>query len=267
MEKLITLENVTKSYGEKTVIDSVSHEFLQGGSIGFAGHNGCGKSTMLRILGGLIRIDQGQVIYHKKVRFSYVPEKFPGTELTMQSYLKHIADMEGVPFADVDELIQDFFLDSMRRTKMNNMSKGSLQKVGVIQSLMAPHDILLLDEPLSGQDADSQEVFIDKVEQLRHKGVTIFMSCHEKKLMDRLSDQVFTITDGKLQIAEDSGKESKIKPDFRVYVRKDDKLTAWPEMIPQNTKFVLTVNKEDLKETVNRIFEEGWELAGVEECI
>ena len=90
----------------KTVIDSVSHSFMAGESVGFAGHNGCGKSTMLKILGGLIRIEQGQVAYHKKVRFSYIPEKFPGNELPMQSYLQYVADMEGVPFTDVDKLIQ-----------------------------------------------------------------------------------------------------------------------------------------------------------------
>ena len=203
MEKLITLENVTKSYGGQIVIDSVSHSFMAGESVGFAGHNGCGKSTMLKIIAGLIRINRGQVIYHKKVRFSYVPEKFPGTELTMLNYLKYVSDMEGVPFEDAEMLIQEFFLDSMRHTKMNNMSKGSLQKVGVIQALMAPHDILLLDEPLSGQDMDSQEVFIDKVNQLRAKGVTIFMSCHEKDLMDRLTDRVFTINNGRLTGVEE----------------------------------------------------------------
>ena len=267
MEKLITLENVTKTYGGKTVIDQVSRVFTPGESIAFAGHNGCGKSTMLKILAGLIRIDRGQVLYHKKVRFSYVPEKFPGTELTMLRYLKYVADMEGVPFADVEKLIRDFFLDSMCHTKMSNMSKGSLQKVGVIQALMAPHDILLLDEPLSGQDMDSQEVFIDKVNQLKKKGVTIFMSCHEKKLMDELSDRVFYINDGKLEQSEDIRKSSQAKAYFKVYVRKDDKQQAWPEMIPLNNRFVLTVKKEDLQDTITKIFKEGWELAGVEEYI
>ena len=267
MDKLITLENVTKSYSGKTVIDSISYDFMKGESIAFAGHNGCGKSTMLKILGGLIRINQGQVLYHKKVSFSYVPEKFPGNELTMQKYLKYVADMEGVPFADVETLIQDFFLDSMRHTKMKNMSKGSLQKVGVIQALLAPHDILLLDEPLSGQDMDSQAVFIDKVNQLRKKGITIFMSCHEKKLMDELSDQVFTINEGKLERLENTHTKSQVKVHFKVYVRKDDKMTAWPEMVPLNNRFVFTVKEEDLQETVTRIFEEGWELAGVEEYI
>ena len=265
MEQLITLENVTKSYGGKSVIDSVSYGFMSGESIAFAGHNGCGKSTMLKILSGLIRIDRGQVLYHKKVRFSYVPERFPGTELTMLGYLKYVAEMERLPFAKVDKLISDFFMDSMRHTKMKNMSKGSLQKLGVIQALMTPHDILLLDEPLSGQDVDSQEVFIDKVNQLRKKGVTIFMSCHEEKLLEELSDRVFVIDNGKLKKPEDRKTESRAKVHFKVYVRKNDKLAAWPEMIPQNNRMVMTVTEKELRETVTKIFDEGWELTGVEE--
>ena len=265
MDKLIALENVTKTYGGKTVIDSVSQAFMLGESVAFAGHNGCGKSTMLKILSGLIRIDRGQVLYHKKVRFSYVPEKFPASELTMQNYLKHVAGMEGVPFENVNSLIQDFFLDDMRHTKMRNMSKGSLQKVGVIQALMAPHDILLLDEPLSGQDMDSQEVFIDKVNQLKGKGVTVFMSCHEKKLMDRISDRVFIIHDGKLEKYEDKKNGSGLKIHFKIYVRRNDKLTARADMITQNNKLVITVEEKDLQKTITEIFNEGWELAGVEE--
>ena len=198
MEKLITLENVTKSFNGNTVIDDVSHDFFVGEAIAFAGHNGCGKSTMLRILARLAKTSKGKVTYHKKIGFSYVPEKYPGTDIKMYTYLKTVAAMEGVPISKVDKLIHDFFLEDMVFTKMNDMSKGSLQKVGVIQALMAPHDVILLDEPLSGQDTDSQEVFISKIKDLKKQGVTVFMSCHEKHLMDELADKVYVINKGKL---------------------------------------------------------------------
>ena len=77
----------------------------------------------------------------------------------MIEYLEGIARVEGVDHQVVDDLIKDFFLDSMIHTRMDKLSKGSLQKVGVIQAIMAPKDVILLDEPLSGQDADSQAVF------------------------------------------------------------------------------------------------------------
>ena len=197
-EKLITLNNVTKKYGVKTIIDSVSHTFYKGESIAFYGHNGCGKSTMLKLISGIIPISGGNLQYHEKLRFSYVPEKFVGMEIEMIDYLRGVERMEGVDSAVTDRLIEDFFLESMIHTRMDKLSKGSLQKVGVIQALMAPHQVILLDEPLSGQDAESQKVFLDKMNELRDRGITIFMSCHEKKLIDDLSDRVYTIEQGKL---------------------------------------------------------------------
>ncbi len=262
MDKLITLENVTKSYGDKCIIDSVSHDFMSGESIAFAGHNGCGKSTMLKILSGLLRINHGNVHYHRKLRFSYVPEKFPGMDVTMIKYLTQVAKMENMDFHKVEQLINDFFLESMMTTRMNNLSKGSLQKVGVIQALLAPHDVILLDEPLSGQDADSQEVFISKLNELKKQGVTIFMSCHEKKLMDELSDKVYTINNGKL---ETTGQD--FRSFFKIYVRKKDGLSPWPKMTEQGNKYILHVMEEDVKDTVMKLYSEEWELVGIEEYL
>jgi ABC-type multidrug transport system ATPase subunit len=264
MEKLITLEKVTKAYHGKCILDGISHDFYEGESIAFAGHNGCGKSTMLKILAGFTKINKGNVNYHKKVRFSYVPEKFPGLGVKMIDYLNSVAEMEEVPYSKVNQLIKDFFLEDMIQTKMSNMSKGSLQKVGVIQALMAPHDIILLDEPLSGQDTDSQDVFINKVNELKKQGVTIFMSCHEKKLMDELSDKIYTINKGKLEKIEmDSISDST----FKIYVNKDKKLRRWPEMTEHGNRYVLRVQRDEIKDTVMDLYSEEWELVGIEEYI
>lgn len=264
MEKIITFENVTKSYHGKCIIDGISHDFYEGESIAFAGHNGCGKSTMLKIISGLIRINKGSVNYHKKVRFSYVPEKFPGLDVSMLKYLKSVADMENVPFSEVEKLITDFFLDGMINTKMSNLSKGSLQKVGVIQALMAPHDIMLLDEPLSGQDSDSQEIFISKINELRKKGITIFMSCHEKKLMDEISDKVYTINNGKLERLDT---DNSTETSFKIYVKRDEKLRRWPEMVVQGNRYMIYSHKDEIKDTVMELFDEEWEIVGIEEYI
>ncbi len=262
MEKLITLENVTKIYEGNVIIDHVSEDFFVGGSIALTGHNGCGKSTLLKIIAGLIRINSGKLIRQKKLRFSYVPEKFPAMDIRMTDFLKNIAKMEGVDFSEVQGLIRDFFLESMTGTRLNELSKGSLQKVGVIQALIAPHDILLLDEPLSGQDAASQDVFIRKVNELRNRGVSIFMSCHEKRLIDELSDHEYTIDRGKL-CSRDQEKDSF----FRIFVRKDAKLTPRPDMEDRGNRYVLRVSRAELKEYVLKLYNEGWELSGIEECL
>ena len=259
-EKLITLENVTKDFKGKRVIDSVSYEFYKGDSIAFYGHNGSGKSTMLKLLSGLIPLSDGEIHYHRKLRFSYVPEKFAGMELNMIEYLEGIARIENVEMLVVHNLIKDFFLDSMIHTRMDMLSKGSLQKVGVIQAIMAPSDVLLLDEPLSGQDADSQEVFISKIKELREQGISIFMSCHEKRLIEELSDKVFRIENGKLVQAEYSNDIV-----FKVTVKVDKKYQKWPYMKTKGDRYEMTVTEPSLKENVLRLYEEGWEIVGIEE--
>ena len=260
-KNIVTLENVSKSYENNIVLDCISHDFVKGESVAFAGHNGCGKSTLLKVIGGIVSINQGHVKYFGKIRFSYVPEKFIGFDVTMEYYLKRIAEMEGVKYSKVQQLIKDFYLDDMTYIKMNNMSKGSLQKVGVIQALMAPHDIILLDEPLSGQDADSQEVFITKINELKEQGITIFMSCHEKKLMDELSDKIFTIEEGKLKNLEKISEAS-----FRIFVRRNHN-ECGPKMILRGNKTMHKVKETQMKETVMKLYDDGWEVIGIEEYI
>lgn len=257
--ELITLENVTKKYSNEAIIDNVSHTFYKGESIAFYGHNGCGKSTMLKIISRLIPITSGDLKYHEKLRLSYVPEKFVGMEIEMIDYLYGVARMENIDTAVTDGLIGDFFLESMIHTRMDKLSKGSLQKVGVIQALMAPHDVILLDEPLSGQDADSQKVFIDKMNDLHGRGITIFMACHEKKLIDALSDRVYTIDQGKLREIDAPGEAT-----YSVYVRTNPALTAWPDMRSNSGCYELITEEKKLKKTVLGLYEEGWEIVGIE---
>ena len=157
---------------------------------------------------------------------------------------------------------RDFFLESMINTKLNELSKGSLQKVGVIQALIGKRDVILLDEPLSGQDAASQDVFIEKINELRGKGVTVLMSCHERRLIDELTDREYTINNGKLYCKE-SGEDYL----YKIFVKKNESLTAWPDMTDHGNKRMLQVKSAELKETVLRLYKEGWELTGIEEYI
>ena len=262
MEKIITLKNISKTYNGRHVLNDISHDFYRGESIAFTGHNGCGKSTLLKAIAGLIRISKGNIKYHNKIRFSYVPEKFPGPDITVYKYLSSVAEMEGVDYSDVQTLIEDFFLEDMVNIRMSNLSKGSLQKVGVIQALMAPHDVILLDEPLSGQDADSQNVFITKIRRLKERGITVIMSCHEKKLIEELSDKQFSIEKGKLI---EKAIESVVR--YRISVKANDSLEKWPVMRQMDGRNILDVKESDIKAAVMKLYDEGWEIIGIEEHI
>ncbi len=79
---------------------------------------------------------------------------------------------------------------------MKYLSKGTLQKVGVIQALLKIPDILILDEPLSGQDVQSQEMFVKLMKELNQGGMTLVMACHEKYLVEQLAQEVYQIDQG-----------------------------------------------------------------------
>ena len=197
------LKNIKKSYERNVIFEDVNISFEEGTVTCFTGHNGCGKSTLLKVVGGIIPKDSGEVISDRRLRFAYVPEKFPAVNMKGREYLKHMAEIDGIYSSkEQDELIdryaEEFFLTDMIDKQMKEMSKGTLQKIGVIQALISDPDVLLLDEPLSGQDADSQEVFIGKVRELKEKKKTILLSAHEKWLIDALSDRIYKIEKGRV---------------------------------------------------------------------
>lgn len=192
---IIRVDNISKKFGSNLVIKDLSLDIEQGTAIVFTGHNGVGKSTLLKIIAKLINIDQGNIIYNKKINVSYIPEHFPRMSFTANDFLIHMGMISGKTLEESEkrahDLMEQYFMLSMKDTKLKHLSKGTLQKVSVIQALMSEPDVLLLDEPLSGQDVDSQNVFIEEVNRLKSQGLTVIMSCHEKFLINRLADIVY----------------------------------------------------------------------------
>lgn len=201
-DTLISLRGVTKDYGKNRILDNLNLDIKVGDSIALLGHNGSGKSTMLKIISGLTRVTKGEVIYHSDIKFNYIPEHFPKIHLTIKQYIKHMGLIEGLSTETINEKSRDlykaFCMESMCNTPMKHLSKGTLQKVGVIQAIMTKPDILLLDEPLSGQDVESQNVFINYIHNLLKERVAVVMSCHERFLVRRLSNVVYEIEDRQL---------------------------------------------------------------------
>lgn len=202
MEVYIEAKNVTKRYGKKIILDNISLTIKQGEVIGIVGKNGVGKSTLLKILMGLIRINDGKVNFKRNLKINYIPEKFSKLDLKVSEYLESMIEIEGLNSkyykVKMNELCNKLGLSSMINTKMKNLSKGSLQKVAIVQALMIEPDILFLDEPLSGLDIESQKVFISIIEKMISKKITVVISCHEKELIDNFATRVIRIKNKRL---------------------------------------------------------------------
>ena len=162
----------------------------------------------------------------------------------------------------ITKLSNDFFVEEMLDIPMKSMSKGTLQKIGVIQALLVKKDVLLLDEPLSGQDEASQGIFVSKINELREQKVTILMSCHEQWLVDAISDRVMTIENAKL-IPYENRQERR----YVLYVEPENretmKSTYRNMMKSYGNGFVLCVEEGCTQEMIVNLISEGFLLRGM----
>lgn len=206
LKSIIKVENLTKKFGKKIILNNVNIEFKQGESVAILGNNGVGKSTFLRMLCGLTSISSGKIITDKNLKFNYIPDNYSKLNLTIEEYLECIRDLDKVNNDEFNiittNLYKEFYLENMKDVPMKNLSKDTLQKVAVLQALITKPNVLLLDEPLSGQDINSQENFISIMKNLISQGVTIIMSCHETFLVEELSTRVLKIENKTITQAE-----------------------------------------------------------------
>lgn len=206
LNSIIKVENLTKKFGQKVILNNVNIEFKQGESVVILGNNGVGKSTFLRMLCGLTSISSGKIITDKNLKFNYIPDNYSKLNLTIEEYMKCIQDLDRVNYDEfnttITNLYKKFYLENMKDVPMEHLSEGTLQKVAVLQALITKPDVLLLDEPLSGQDINSQKNFISIVKNLISQGVTVIMSCHDMFLIKELSTRILKIENKTIAEAE-----------------------------------------------------------------
>jgi len=268
-DDIIQLENVTKKIKKKSLLTDISLTIFKGQSIALIGNNGVGKSTLLKIIANLSAVQSGKVTYSRKLLFHYVPEHFPRSNLTVVQYLSLIARIDEINRADIRKVIvshlKDFFMEHMADTPLLYLSKGSLQKVGVIQALLVMPDVLLLDEPLSGQDMKSQRVFIERMKELLENGMTIIMSCHEKYLIDEISDTVVEIKDGQIETTNHETKKiSKIF--ILTFVNEVGDLmlpTLGFPVVEKENKVEMYVCEDKTNEVISLMIKQGYSLRGM----
>lgn len=198
----IELDHVSKSYNKKKIFQSVSFGIHASECILIKGGNGCGKSTLLKLIAGLLTYDEGNIYKAEDIRLQYVPERFPKLSMTAYEYVSLMAKIEGCPIELIEnrckELYHDFFFEDLILESMNNLSKGSLQKVAIIQALITKPDVLIMDEPFSGEDDASKEVLISKIKQLKKEGCGIIFTTHEQSFINQVVDTAYCFRDGVL---------------------------------------------------------------------
>ena len=215
MEAAIRTRNLTKFYGRTVGVVGLDLEVPRGIVVGFLGPNGAGKTTTMRLLMDLIRPDEGSAEVlgfdtrrdsrevHRRV--GYLPGElalYP--RMTAREFLEFFAGLRGRrDLGWAPELADRLKLDLDRR--LEHMSTGNKQKVGVIQALMNQPELLILDEPTAGLDPLMQREFFALLRELTAVGTTVFLSSHILDEVEHIADRVAIIREGRLVTTDDVG--------------------------------------------------------------
>lgn len=211
MNPIISLKNVYKSYGSKQVLKGINLDIYPGQVIGYIGPNGAGKSTTVKILCGLISDYEGEVTIEGinlkvdpiavKSKIGYVPELAELYDvLTPVEFLGFMAELYNMPkeLANdrITKMLTAFSLEPNMHQRMDTFSKGMRQKVLITSGLLHNPDIIILDEPLSGLDANSVIIVKDLISKLAKDGKTIFYCSHMMDIVEKVSDRIILINEG-----------------------------------------------------------------------
>ncbi|MEK3884721.1 ABC transporter ATP-binding protein [Paenibacillus sp. PL2-23] len=169
--------------------------------LAIVGHNGSGKSTLLKLIAGLVKASSGQIILKPYTKIGYAPEHFPKLRFSAEEYLYAMGRIQHMPKPILNNRIKELLgRFSLQETyPITNFSKGMAQKVNLMQAVLGKPNVLILDEPLSGLDAASQEELARMLQTFKNEGITIIMTCHESNLLDQLADRIVTIRNGRIQ--------------------------------------------------------------------
>lgn len=213
MEAIISIKHLFKSYGTKPVLKDINLEVYPGEVIGYIGPNGAGKSTTVKILCGLITDYEGEVTVRGydvkkdtldvKKRIGYVPELAELYDvLTPMEYLQFTGALYGMDETICEEritrMMQAFDLSANINQRMDSFSKGMRQKVLLASGLLHNPDILILDEPLSGLDANSVIIIKELISKLAKEGKSIFYCSHMMDVVEKVSDRIVLIDEGRM---------------------------------------------------------------------
>ncbi|WP_185907867.1 ATP-binding cassette domain-containing protein [Psychrobacillus soli] len=200
---ILEASNLKKEIDASIILEHVSFKIEEHASTAIRGSNGSGKSTLLKLLAGIYEPTSGKLIRNTN-RIGYVPEHFPeNLRFKLKEYLVSVASFHGISETDMEtelsEYISLFGIEPFINTPLKKCSKGTKQKVGILQAILFKPDILLLDEPLTGLDTNSQQNLLAILEKLKTK-MTIIFTTHENLLVDNIANQILYVKDGRVLV-------------------------------------------------------------------
>ncbi|WP_087973731.1 ABC transporter ATP-binding protein [Oceanobacillus rekensis] len=227
METMLTVKNLEKSFKDKQALKGISFEVRKGEIMAILGPNGAGKSTTIRNIMGIMYPDSGSITFHNysgkdipRNKIGYLPEERGlYKNVKVMDILLYLADLKDYPTDKAKERIlmylKKFDLEGKENVSVEELSKGMGQKVQFIGSIIHEPELLILDEPFSGLDPVSQEVFKEEIRSLANNGTAILLSSHQMNLVEEMCDRLFLIQRGEKVIYGTLGDVKKQYANFK----------------------------------------------------
>lgn len=225
--------NLTKKFGEQTALNSINIEINNNEIIGLLGPNGAGKSTLMKSVAGVLKIDEGEIIFdgkdireneiETKKKIGFLPENNPlYGEMYVKEYLNFVADLHKISKERVEEVINLVGITPEKSKKISQLSKGYQQRVGLAQAILHSPDLLILDEPTNGLDPNQIIEIRNIIKQIGNEK-TVILSTHIMQEVEALCSRVILIHQGNIvqdsNIEEFKGKFASLEEAFASYTQ------------------------------------------------
>jgi ABC-2 type transport system ATP-binding protein len=287
---MLNFKNITKTFKSDLMtqpfvaLKNVSFEVPSGSMVGFLGANGAGKTTSLKIIMDFIRADSGEVEFSKDLgvtrneilkKIGFLPERpyfYPN--LTGSEFLQFMGSLSEVSLVDIKERTKKwaprFKIDHALNRPIRTYSKGMLQRIGFLSTILHGPEFIILDEPLSGLDPIGRKELKDVIVEVHREGKTIFFSSHIVPDIEEICDRVIFLKDGEL--VYDGAVESLIKPkSMGEYVVKFKDKKDFTSSIPGLTvkKFpgelsVIQVRENEKATLLAELLKENKDIVGID---
>ena len=216
MNNILSIDSVSKHYGDFTALNNVSVNIREGSIFGLLGPNGAGKTTLIRVINQITYPDSGKVLFNnsplelKHIRdIGYLPEErglYPKMKIGEQAV--YLAQLKGLDSStaksELNKWFEKFQINDWWDKKVTELSKGMAQKIQFIVTVLHKPKLLIFDEPFSGFDPINANLIKDEILQLRENGATIIFSTHRMDSVEELCEDIALINksnkilDGKL---------------------------------------------------------------------
>ena len=264
---MITVEKITKRFGNKTALNQIQFNVDKGEIFGFLGPSGAGKTTLINILTGQLKADEGKTQLLGKDTKDLTPEDLAHIglvgdssgyyeKLSLEKNLIVYAKIYGLPNSRVDEVLEQVGLLESKKTIAEKLSTGMRQRMFLARALLNRPELLFLDEPTSGLDPMTSKKIHRLLEELKAAGTTIFLTTHDMVEATELCDRISLLNQGDLveigtprDIIQKYNKEKRVKVIFRDH---SEQVMAFEDLKDQDMRQVELIHS--MEPTLEDIF-------------